>query len=143
MSNKIKKKLKKEDKLKIPKGLEGLSEIRGLKQQIKRLEKELSKRDRLIEELTSRRNKGKTGKIKRNKPAKHTPTPLFKKQTKRVGVMQKQAWQRHGYLRDRYEFHLLEGREKSEARGLADRDLRDKYGEEAGYTMQELEDILS
>lgn len=143
MNKKIKKKLKKKDQGRSPNNLIDQPEIKALKQKIQKLEKELSKRKRLIEELYGQLKKDKTGKGKKSKSAKNVPNPLFKGQTKRVGVVQKQAWRRHGYLRDRYEFHLGEGQDKSNARVLADKDLRDRYGEDAGYTELELEQILT
>ncbi|MEN8177798.1 MAG: hypothetical protein ABFS39_04180 [Pseudomonadota bacterium] len=143
MNKKIKKKLKKKDQGRSPNNLIDQPEIKALKQKIQKLEKELSKRKRLIEELYGQLKKDKTGKGKKSKSAKNVPNPLFKGQTKRVGVVQKQAWRRHGYLRDRYEFHLGEGQGKSNARVLADKDLRDRYGEDAGYTELELEQILT
>jgi hypothetical protein len=46
-------------------------------------------------------------------------------------------------LRDRYEFHLEDGQNKTTARTLANEDLREKFGEDVGYPEQELENILS
>jgi hypothetical protein len=139
---KEKRKQHKKDKQTQLSQLDRQSETQLLKN-IKRLEKELRKRDEIIERLNHRLKKDKAGKGKKDKSTKHVPTPLFGKLKQRVSVTQRWAWQRHEYLRDRYEFHLGSGQEKSQARSLADRDLRDKYGENAGYSEQELEDILS
>ncbi len=55
----------------------------------------------------------------------------------------KKAWERHQYLRSRYEVHLEAGLEKSSARIGADKDLRQRYGKGAGYTEEQLDSILS
>ncbi len=56
---------------------------------------------------------------------------------------QRATWKKHAYLRDRYEAHLAEGQDKTDARKLANADLVDKYGEDSGFTEQELQDILT
>ncbi len=53
------------------------------------------------------------------------------------------SWKRHTYLRDRYEAHLNKGRKKTDARRFANADLVAKYGEEAGFAEQDLQDILT
>ena len=55
----------------------------------------------------------------------------------------KKVWERHQYLRSRYEFHLEAGLQKVKARLYADRDLRKRYGDDAGYTEEQLDSILS
>lgn len=55
----------------------------------------------------------------------------------------KRTWERHQFLRSRYEHHLAAGRDKPRARILADEDLRKRYGDEVGYTEDQLEGILS
>jgi hypothetical protein len=55
----------------------------------------------------------------------------------------KKVWERHQYLRTRYEHHLEAGLNKNRARICADQDLRGRYGEDAGYTEEQLEAILS
>lgn len=55
----------------------------------------------------------------------------------------KKIWERHQFLRSRYEAHLEAGQVKAEARRNADRDLRQRYGDEAGYTEEQLDSILS
>jgi hypothetical protein len=143
MTKKIKKKSKKKDKQPVLHELESLAEIKNLQLKIKKLEKELKKNDRIIDELSGQLKKNHNANKKRKKLTKNLANPLFTGQIESVGVVQRKAWQRHGYLRDRYEFHLGSCRDKSKARVLADQDLREKYGEEAGYTEQELEQILS
>lgn len=143
MNKKIKKKPKKKDKQQTLTDQDRYPETRALKDKIKRLEKELSKQEGLIKKLRDKLQKITSKKGKKNKSDKAVPNPLFSGQTSRVGVAQREAWRRHGYLRDRYEFHLNTCQDKGSARLLADKDLRDKYGEDAGYTEQELEQILS
>ena len=46
-------------------------------------------------------------------------------------------------LLDRYEHHLNSGRDKPSARLLANKDLLAEFGQEAGYTEEELQQILS
>ena len=60
-----------------------------------------------------------------------------------LAAAQRATWKKHTYLRDRYEVHLFDGRKKADARNLANADLVAKYGEESGFTEQDLEDILS
>ena len=55
----------------------------------------------------------------------------------------KKIWERHQYLRSCYEKHLEAGLEKVAARHSADQDLRDRYGDETGYTAEQLDSILS
>jgi len=55
----------------------------------------------------------------------------------------KKIWERHQYLRSSYEKHLEAGLAKPAARISADRDLRERYGDEFGYTEEELDSILS
>ncbi|MCB1763602.1 MAG: hypothetical protein KDI27_10770 [Gammaproteobacteria bacterium] len=55
----------------------------------------------------------------------------------------KKIWERHQYLRSCYEMHLAEGTDKAHARLQADRDLRERYGEEFGYTEEQLDSILT
>ena len=55
----------------------------------------------------------------------------------------KKIWERHQYLRSRYEAHLEAGLLKPAARRSADADLRDRYGDETGYTEEQLDSILS
>jgi predicted RNase H-like nuclease (RuvC/YqgF family) len=143
MSKKVKKKLKKAGKKESSNNLDAQPEISALTQKIKKLEKQLGKRDKLIDALQEQLKKGGSGKSKKGKPSKQSSKPLFRGQTKRVGVMQQQARQRHGYLRHRYEYYLTVDQDKNAARALADQDLREKFGDDSGYTQEELELILS
>lgn len=59
-----------------------------------------------------------------------------------LGTIHKIDWKRYTYLHDRYEAHIEEGVEKPEARRLANLDLMEKFGNEAGYTNQQLKCIF-
>ena len=117
---------------------EKLSDIRReFKTEIKRLKLELQERDKLIEELQRQNSslspgeKGGSGK------------PFLKTAKPGQVVRQRKAWEQHRYLRSQYEFHLDSGCVKQQARQLADRDLRASFGEDAGYSTEQLEEILS
>ncbi len=56
---------------------------------------------------------------------------------------QREAWRRHSYLRDRYEYHLETGKEKPAARLLANDDLVKRYGESHGFSPDQLDGILT
>ncbi|MEN8131227.1 MAG: hypothetical protein ABFS45_13750 [Pseudomonadota bacterium] len=143
MKKKDKKKLKKKDKTQVPGSLESRAGTQHLKQRIKQLERALKQHKSTIEALMRQLKACKAKKIKKRKPGKGVSKSLFAQQKSRVAIDQRKAWKRHGYLRDRYEFHLGSGHNKTTARNLADIDLREEFGEEAGYSAQELEQILS
>jgi len=60
-----------------------------------------------------------------------------------IATSHRSAWKQHRYLRDRYEFHLDAGAAAERARQLANEDLKQAYGTNAGYTEEELGAILS
>ncbi|MEW8506426.1 MAG: hypothetical protein AB2598_06955 [Candidatus Thiodiazotropha sp.] len=147
---KLKKKLKKgKEKLKREAKVSDEVAIQTLADKIMKLKAELKDRDELIGSLQKRLKKAdnKSEKVeKQNKKQKQTGGAakfLRSQRTARIGVAQKQAWKQHGFLRDRYEYHLENGQEKESARAMANQDLRDSFGDEAGYSEQELETILS
>jgi hypothetical protein len=147
---KLKKKLKKrKEKLNSAASPADDAVIEKLTDKIKKLKSTLKEQDELIGSLQKRLNKSERDSEKRDRKAKQlkprgSATKLLRtQQTARISVSQRQAWKQHGFLRDRYEFHLESGQEKEAARELANRDLRDNYGDEAGYTVEELEVILS
>ncbi len=51
-------------------------------------------------------------------------------------------WKRYSYLQDRYEALIEEGVEKAAARKMANRDLIEQFGKEAGYTDRQLKCIF-
>ena len=53
------------------------------------------------------------------------------------------SWKRHRFLGERYDAHLLDGHDKDTARGMANRDLVERYGKDVGFTEDQLRDILS
>ncbi|MEW8029939.1 MAG: hypothetical protein AB2792_01450 [Candidatus Thiodiazotropha sp.] len=147
---KLKKKLKQgKGKLKLADIVSDDSAIQTLTQKIQRLKAELKERDQVIGRLQKRLKKagnksGKSGKKEKKPKARGGAAKVLRaQQSTRIGVMQKEAWKQHGFLRNRYEYYLESGRDKETARTLADQDLRDTFGDEAGYTKLELEDILS
>ena len=52
------------------------------------------------------------------------------------------AWERYAYLHDRYEACIEKGANKEDARKMANKDLLERFGKEAGYTEQQLECIF-
>ncbi|MET0071642.1 MAG: hypothetical protein ABW096_16520 [Candidatus Thiodiazotropha sp.] len=147
---KLKKKLKQEkERLKRKSKASDDAVVQTLTDKIKRLKSELKDRDKLIGSLQKRLKKSagksekrdhKSDKLKGRSGAANL---LRSQRTARIGVAQKQAWKQHGFLRDRYEYHLENGQAKEAARAMANQDLRDSFGGEAGYSEQELETILS
>jgi len=61
---------------------------------------------------------------------------------KRPASSHKIDWERYGYLHDRYELYVEEGIDKEEARKKANRDLIGKFGENVGYSDEQLEAIF-
>jgi hypothetical protein len=152
MKNKDKKQKRKikigSDKLKPNTKVSGDAVIRTLKDKIKKLKTELKDREKLIRSMQKRQKKSeakseKSDKKKKLKGRSGAAKLLRSQQSARIGVQQKEAWKKHGFLRDRYEFHLEDGQDKETARAMANQDLRDSFGDEAGYSEQELEIILS
>lgn len=146
---KLKKKLKKgKEKLNCGTIVTDDAVVQSLTDKIKKLKTELKQRDELIGNLQKRLNKSESevenSDKKNRKPKARGAAKFLRTQRRtRIGVAQKEAWKKHGYLRDRYEYHLENGQEKGAARAMANRDLIDSFGNEAGYSEQELEVILS
>jgi predicted RNase H-like nuclease (RuvC/YqgF family) len=121
--------------------------VQTLTDKIKKLKAELKDRDKLIGNLHKRLKKSDSKGEKSDKKSKKQiggATKFLRSQrTARIGVAQKQAWKQHGFLRDRYEYHLESGQANEIARVMANQDLMESFGEEVGYSEQELETILS
>ncbi|MBL3529547.1 MAG: hypothetical protein JMN27_18000 [gamma proteobacterium endosymbiont of Lamellibrachia anaximandri] len=143
MKKKEKKKLKKKDKIRVAGTVENQAGTRDLKKRIKQLEAELKHCNETIEALRHQVKDKQTGKNKKRKPGNSAVKSLRSQQSTTVAVAQRSAWKRHRYLRDRYDFHLDNCHDKPDARDLADKDLRQEYGEDAGFSKQELDHILS
>ncbi len=62
---------------------------------------------------------------------------------KKMVIEHKNAWKRHTFLGKCYEAHLASGYDKDRARTMANQDLMDHYGNEVGFTAEQLGDILS
>jgi septal ring factor EnvC (AmiA/AmiB activator) len=111
-----------------------------LEKRIRSLTKRIQRRDASIRELKQQ--------LKSSKEIEPTPTIdveriCLRRNDRSLVLGQRRAWERHQYLRSQYEHHLDAGHEKPVARALADRDLREKYGVEEGYSSAELQDILT
>lgn len=109
-----------------------------LRKEIKRLKKELKHRQQMLDKLESQTGQGKS------RTEGDDPLQILQHQRKQsVASVQRKAWVRHEFLRDRYEFHLEAGLAKQAARKSANRDLQQEYGTEQGYSDEALRDILS
>ncbi len=145
MKKKEKKKQKKKGKALRHSAGESQSSLKTLAKTVKRLEKALRVRDAVIQDLNRRLDVGpgtRKPESETRKP-KNRFEPRQKSRKTSLAVAQRKAWKQHSYLRDRYEHHLGAGRDKNEARLLANLDLRAEFGQETGYTEQELQHILS
>lgn len=107
------------------------------KGKIKRLKRELKMRDQVIadlqRQLSDRQDAG----------SQPTGALLLPGADKNLAVEHKNAWKRHKFLCEHYDVHLGEGHEKDSARALANQDLLNRYGKKAGFTPEQLCDILS
>jgi predicted RNase H-like nuclease (RuvC/YqgF family) len=122
------------------------AKVSELKHRIKMLEALVEKRERTIAKLKTKLDESESHQVKKQGKQKSPggATKLLRSQrSSRVGLNQRDAWRRHGYLRSRYEHYLEQNEEKTTARELAGQDLVEKFGEEAGYTESQLEHILS
>ncbi len=108
------------------------------KKEIKRLKRALKERDRIITGL-QRQLAEQTG------PSAESVESVLTLETrdKRLVIGQKNAWKRHTFLGERYEKHLNDGRGKEQARAMANQDLMDRYGDDIGFTPEQLLVILS
>lgn len=72
----------------------------------------------------------------------HSPVSTDEKPGQEVISHQRIDWDRYAYLHDCYEAYIEKGAKKEQARKLANRDLMEKFGKNAGYTEQQLECIF-
>lgn len=108
------------------------------KKQIKHLNRELKARDQAIASLQRQLSAGQQA-------APDAVDALLlagAKGTKQV-IEHKNAWKKHKYLCDRYDLHLESGHGKDKARVMANEDLVLLHGKSAGFTAEQLRDILS
>ncbi|MEJ1296826.1 MAG: hypothetical protein RPU64_09075 [Candidatus Sedimenticola sp. (ex Thyasira tokunagai)] len=111
------------------------AKVKKLQQEIAQLDKRLVKRDERIKDL-QRRSKGKASEKKEEISLENIQKSVSIKPSR-------DALQKAGFLRNRYEQYLELNKAKTVARREANRDLVESYGPEAGFTDQELEDVLS
>ena len=114
------------------------SQARKAKREIKNINRELKARGKYIAELQRQVSAAPAGSSEF--PEK---SPIENSGNKSIAIEQKKAWKRGRFLCERYDLHLNSGLEKDEARALANRDLMESQGKEAGFTAEELRGILS
>lgn len=132
--DKLKKRIKRlKRKLKQQTNLSGKA-----KKQVKRLNRELQARDQAIADFQRQLSGGQQAV---SDPA--DSLLLAGTGNKKQVIEHKNAWKRHKFLCDRYDVHLESGHDKDKARILANQDLVGRHGEKAGFTAEELCDILS
>ncbi|MDH5622837.1 MAG: hypothetical protein OEY74_12215 [Gammaproteobacteria bacterium] len=111
---------------------------KALRKEIRQLTRELQERDRRLNELSGSRDATAT-----KNAIEASPQGLHDSSGIESVSERKETWERHQYLRLRYEIHLEAGLTKAAARHNADQDLRQRYGDTAGYTTEQLDSILS
>lgn len=111
---------------------------KALRREIQRLTTELELRDRQLKGLS-----GGQGDAAPVSEAQILSERLAESSNTGSISERKKVWERHQYLRSSYEVHLEAGLDKAKARLYADKDLRERYGDDAGYTEEQLDSILS
>jgi len=112
--------------------------FRKAQKEIKSLKRKLQKRDQLIADLQRQHVEKKV-----STPPPSTTTLLGETADKKLTVDYKSSLKRNKFLIECYEVHLGSVQEKDRARAMANQDLMDRYGEEFGFTKEQLGDILS
>jgi len=133
-ADKLKKKIKK-----LTRKLEQKSTLpKKSKKDINRLKRALKERDRIITGLQLQLSEQQS-------PASESVETILTSLTrdKKLVIGQKNAWKRHTFLGERYEQYLDDGHDKEQARSLANQDLMDRYGDDVGFTPEQLLAILS
>lgn len=112
---------------------------KALHKEIHRLMLELKSRDEELNELRAGQLAAPTAAVETE------PLAQSLHESSDTGTIseRKKIWERHQYLRSSYEKHLEAGLAKPAARFNADKDLRERYGEEFGYSEEDLDSILS
>lgn len=132
--DKLKKKVKQlKRKLKQQAALPGKT-----KKQIKHLNRELKARDQAIAVLQRKLSDVQD-------PGSEPVDAILLADTKgaRDVIEHKNSWKKHRFLCERYDVHLESGHDKDKARLMANQDLVKRYGKNAGFTTEQLCDILS
>lgn len=113
-------------------------QLKKAETKITKLQKKLDAKEQKILRLKAQPETG-------NDTDHHSKDEIFQETTgdKKAIIDHKNAWKRHTYLRDRYEQHMVDGHDKDSARLLANKDLTARYGQEVGFTQEQLGDILS
>lgn len=109
-----------------------------LKEELKGFKRKLKERDKRVAEL-QRKLAGK-----KKSTFKGTAADFVAELENEQGVIDhKNAWKRHTYLGECYDGYLDEGYDKERARVMANEDLKGRYGDEFGFSEEQLDDILS
>ncbi|MET0086051.1 MAG: hypothetical protein ABW082_06030 [Sedimenticola sp.] len=108
-----------------------------LLKKIDRLDKKLAKRNEKIKDLK------RQSEISAEEHEEQEAIPLDSIPDFATTNVSRDALRKAGFLRDRYEHHLGLNKSKRVARQDANRDLVENYGPESGFSVQELEDVLS
>lgn len=108
------------------------------KKEIKRLKRALKDRDRIITGLQLQL-------AEQSGPTAESLESVLTQATRdrKLVIGQKNAWKRHTFLGECYEEHLNNGHGKKQARTMANQDLMDRYGDDVGFTLEQLFVILS
>lgn len=108
------------------------------KKEIKQLKRALKESDRIITGLRLQLSEQRSPSLE---SAETILTSVIR--DKKLVIGQKNAWKRHTFLGECYEQHLDNGHDKEQARSLANQDLMDRYGDDVGFTPEQLLAILS
>lgn len=108
------------------------------KKEIKHLTRELRIRDKVIANLQCQLDSRKDA-------ASELADAILIADSKDITLAldHKNAWKKHKFLCERYDAHLGSGHDKDSARAMANEDLTARYGNEVGFTAEQLCDILS
>ncbi len=120
--------------------LKAENKVKKSKQKIERLGRKLGKRDNRMLEL-ERRLEDRLEQA--SQPEFGLPDAAEFHEDSFYDAISRDALKKASFLRDRYEFHLGQNKPKPLAREEANNDLIAQYGEESGFTEQELQDVLS
>ena len=114
----------------------GKKRLDALEEERRQLQLQVAELQRRLDEAPEERSNPE--------PAVRQPETLTEEALprKRPATGHKIDWERYSYLHDRYEVHVENGVDKVEARRLANEELMEKFGGDAGYTDEQLEAIF-